>query len=87
MEIIFCKSQGKNPPVGSDNFEWRGVACILIWLGISGRRGVGGGYHGGRMVGERSALMGAASLILFYCPVRKKTRNGNCEWGWEGKLS
>ena len=54
--------KGNIDPEARGDAKWHSAALIVPWREISGRWG---GYYGGRLVGERSALMGAAPFPLF----------------------
>ena len=67
---IFCATKGKNYSISA----WR---HIMAWNSVDftlagDRWEVGGQCHGGRLVWDQRALMGAANLPLLYCSVRKK---------------
>ena len=63
----FAKNKGNDPQADLGDSEWRGVSCHLPWRGISWRGGGGYRCHKDEMVGERSALMGAAPLNSLFC--------------------
>ena len=53
------------------------------WMMGGGEAAIYLGWEG--WVAERAHGI-CATLPLLFCPSRKKTRNGNCEQGCEGKL-